>query len=135
MLRPTGTTAEFKAKYANSLAWRLFAKWITRNAWIRRQIADRQGGKCAVCGLPLEAIRQGKADLHHCDYDWTCTGSAQKIRLRFSPTRREMIRERMPDCTACFASDPAKFEQCATRLAMVHITCHGIIHDQRREWL
>ena len=130
-LRPAQTKEAMKAKFKNSLKWRSFARWVTRNSWMRRHVADLQSSLCVVCGIPIENIRASEADLHHKTYDWICTGPNPIQTLRFSKTHARPISQLTPDCKNCYERHPDKVAACAQRLAMVHLDCHGKIHYTR----
>jgi hypothetical protein len=49
--------------------------------------------------------------------------------LRFSKAANGPVRQATPDCKTCLDRFPNKFEQCAIRVVMVYLRCHGPIHS------
>ncbi|MCR4869830.1 MAG: hypothetical protein K5859_00865 [Atopobiaceae bacterium] len=98
------------AKHGNCAEWRAFAEKICKDEHVKRELFERQGGNCPVCGLELG----DSFVIHHIDYDHECGLVCQE---EFAQS----------DCGLCHAEHPSLFEECASRLRAVHGDCNYLI--------
>jgi hypothetical protein len=105
-----------KAKYADSDAWHLFARQITRNPFVQDYLQKRQAHRCPWCALSV--IGNIGIQIHHIDYDHVC-GFGQTIVVQ-RLTRKATV----PDCRSCMTLHPELFQSCMKRLRLIHGRCN-----------
>ncbi|MBR3224859.1 MAG: hypothetical protein IKF78_06015 [Atopobiaceae bacterium] len=114
---PVNDRSVMAKRHGDSEAWHTFAERICANDYIKKKLAERQGGVCAICGSAL-----GKTVVvHHVDYDHEC-GLAQ---VDSDWTR--LGSRVQPDCEKCHANHAELFDGCSSRLRAVHMGCNYLI--------
>lgn len=118
------------AKYSFSENWILFADRICKNYFFRKQVDHKQASICPVC----QELLSGEGYLHHIDYDHICQ-LGENIQVptgKISRTGKPRIKN-MPNCEKCFSENKAFFNSCMERFALVHVSCHGMLHNESKK--
>jgi hypothetical protein len=121
-LVPHTGSAEAKTKCSDKSAWRNFAQRITRHPDVQRYLQTREAGLCTHCKQPLH----GKFQIHHIDYDHHCSFGVTKKIAAPTPKRPNRVRS-IPDCQACSLQRKELFDECMSRLTVVHAGCNAKI--------
>ncbi len=118
------TYHEMAEKHVKSQEWRNYAKRITANPAMKRFVFERDEGVCRFCGRPVHS----NWVLHHMDYDHECK-SADTVRVAHPTPKRPNRTAKVPDCAACRESGDGMFNECASRLVLVHNSCNATISE------
>ncbi|GAA4326093.1 hypothetical protein [Flaviaesturariibacter amylovorans] len=123
-LIPMLPSSEAKKAY-ELLPWKLFARRITHNPYVKAYLNKRDGGICSYCQQPT-----GDSPLiHHISYDHCCTYGIEIGIPKATEKRPNRIRK-TPDCESCHLDNSDRFETCMGKLRLVHSICNKLIeHD------
>lgn len=119
---------EAKKKHNGSNEWKLFARNITKNPFVKNMVIKRASNECSWCNRPT----RGEFMLHHLDYDHTCQYGIEK-RIPRPTEKRPNKQVTIPDCESCYQERLDFFNECLKRLTPVHGKCNAEIEALRGE--
>jgi len=118
---PNSERKDFTKIYEEN-SWKNFASRITKNPFVKEYLLERDGCNCQWCNkeLGLNFV------IHHISYDHSCTFDKMIILKR--PTEKRPNKEsKVPDCKLCMEEDKNRFNECMTKLVLVHSPCNWVI--------
>lgn len=124
---PVIGSMEAKIKHNGSKEWKLFARKITKNPFMKNVVANRHSNRCSWCNRSIRS----EFILHHVDYDHQCMYGIETVISR--PTeKRPNKKVIVPDCETCNKIRPEYFNECVNRLVPVHGKCNAVIEEYRK---
>lgn len=103
--------------YTNDVSWKVYSETICKNDFVKSYLQKVQNNLCSVCKKEID----DSAVIHHVDYDHKCAFCNSGLEWRI-PRKRVQ-----PNCEQCFHDHREWFEQCVSRLKLVHSNCNYII--------
>ncbi|WP_432822332.1 hypothetical protein [Trichloromonas sp.] len=114
---PPLSLAEARRCHGENGRWENFARRILHHPEIRRQLWQRQEGRCARCSKPLKSTR---LSVHHLNYEHFC--------FTDQSDRRRSGRGRCPPCQKC-----KEAEGCLEQLEALCRLCHHRLHRAKTQ--
>ena len=116
---PKNRSMDMKEKHEGKEEWKMFARRIQRNPFVKNHILVRDNHKCTWCDLDIDKGFVG----HHIDYDHVC--EYKVMREYRSPTfKRPKRMIKVPDCESCSIANSNLFSECMSKLTTVHKLCN-----------
>ncbi|OZU87207.1 hypothetical protein CIL03_18110 [Virgibacillus indicus] len=116
---PINRSMAMKEKHHGKEEWKMFARKIQKNPFVKNFLLNRENHKCAWCGWNID----NKFVAHHIDYDHVC--EFKVMREYPNPTVKRPKRVvRVPDCERCCIANPNLFSDCMSKLTPVHQLCN-----------
>lgn len=129
-LVPIHSLKESAEVYRKSAAWKRFASQLPKHPFIRDRLGLRDGPVgCAWCGQSFKRIEN--AQVHHTDYNNFCSYPLTKTIPCPTPKRPNRVRS-LPDCEGCYYDNRSGFDECVTRVVLIHGYCNLRIEEARR---
>jgi hypothetical protein len=119
-----------KYQFNNPDKWKLFARRLSMNSFVKKYLAERQESKCPWCALQMDDRRA--TVVHHLTYDHLCEFGKTAIIKPGATNRRQKDPFEIPKCHDCLLERPDLFSQCMERVRLVHDGCHREIHEHSR---
>ncbi|XKH50475.1 hypothetical protein LG275_12850 [Chryseomicrobium palamuruense] len=116
---PKNQSMDMKEKHQGKEEWKMFARRVQKNPFVKNHLLNRENQKCSWCGWSID----NDFVVHHIDYDHVC--EYKVMREYPSPTvKRPKRMVKVPDCESCSMANPNLFSGCMSRLTPVHKLCN-----------
>lgn len=123
-LFPQLSSSQARLKYERE-AWLNFGRRITKNPFVKQFLISRDGNCCSWC---KKRFIKG-TNIHHISYDHSCSFHKTTRISRVTSVGR--IRTSIiPDCQSCSIEQPMAFQNCISKLVIVHPVCNRLIYQK-----
>lgn len=126
-----------KEKYSSDpeskFRWECFITRMRRNPFTREYLRERQQNVCPVCRQTLDPE---KTWMHYTDYDGSCkfVKSTKDLATYPCPSKsKPNCKEKAPSCEQCMLKEPELFDQCMSKLILVHGPCNEALGKRASE--
>ena len=126
-LIPKISYREAKALHS-SAKWRPFASKINKNPFIKQYLFNKDN-ICPWCGKAIKYI--DSSVVHHIDYNHECDFNAE-LKIPAPTEKRPERVIRVPDCERCSRERIGLFDQCISRICLIHKTCNFEIIKEKK---
>jgi len=129
-LIPKMAKVEARLKYKDAgepMYHRRFASHILKNPYVKSYLLERQDHLCPWCRKPIDENKD-YSHIHHIDYDHVCDYDGTLEVHHPTPKRPDGV-YKAPDCESCSKKNSESFQQCMSRLSVVHAICNKLIND------
>lgn len=116
---PINNRRVLSSVYSSDESWKIFSERICKNEFVKMYLEGFQDKKCAICHKDLNKY----SILHHTDYDHKCALYNSGLNWRLPGTRVQ------PNCELCYNVNKDWFDECVSRLKIVHNSCNHTIED------
>ena len=123
-LIPKKEAEEVKYNF-NPVKWKLYARQMPRNPFMKEYILKKYNSVCQWCNKKIN-----KVQIHHIDYAHQCVNETYITIPRPTEKRPNRV-HKVPNCEKCYKENILAFNECIKKIVPVHSICNMLIENER----